>query len=68
MLQAWGDVLDVRLIKSFGGYSFEDQARAMHTADVIISPHGEISAHTLANVSAHISAHISANTSANISA
>ena len=47
-------MLDVRLIKSFRGYSFEDQARAMHTADVIISPDGEISARISANVSAHI--------------
>eukprot|EP00316_Scyphosphaera_apsteinii_P022907 CAMPEP_0119301942 /NCGR_PEP_ID=MMETSP1333-20130426/3634_1 /TAXON_ID=418940 /ORGANISM="Scyphosphaera apsteinii, Strain RCC1455" /LENGTH=1179 /DNA_ID=CAMNT_0007304155 /DNA_START=97 /DNA_END=3637 /DNA_ORIENTATION=- len=35
-----GQIVDVRLIPSFQGFSLKEQALAMHTANVIISPHG----------------------------
>ena len=36
----WGSDVDARRLPNFGGYTLEEQAVAMHTADVIISPHG----------------------------
>eukprot|EP00592_Proboscia_alata_P005695 CAMPEP_0194368850 /NCGR_PEP_ID=MMETSP0174-20130528/17083_1 /TAXON_ID=216777 /ORGANISM="Proboscia alata, Strain PI-D3" /LENGTH=379 /DNA_ID=CAMNT_0039145423 /DNA_START=128 /DNA_END=1267 /DNA_ORIENTATION=- len=36
----WGDLFDVKLIRSFSGYSFKQQATVIHDADIIISPHG----------------------------
>ena len=38
--KTWGQIVNARLIPSFQGYSLKEQAVAMHTADVIISPHG----------------------------
>ena len=36
----WNNVIETKIIPSFTGYSFEQQALEIHKADVIISPHG----------------------------
>jgi len=38
--EMWGDVLDVEYVPGYNDYSFEEQAKHMHSTDVIISPHG----------------------------